>query len=91
MALSHLASRMSPTAKSWLSAMVRALCARLIKDLKDGLKSPHRPDFEPHHADNVRELRRAEQRRRERKADGQVESVQAELDFEDEDRETDEK
>lgn len=46
----------------------------------------YRADFEAHHGDKVRELREAEQRRRERKS-GQLESDQGELDFEDEDQE----
>jgi hypothetical protein len=44
----------------------------------------YRADFEAHHPDKVRELREAEQRRRERKSGAGPESDQGELEFDDE-------
>ncbi|MBT9584821.1 hypothetical protein IV102_15865 [bacterium] len=44
----------------------------------------YRADFEAHQPDKVRELREAEQRRRERKSGGAPESDQGELEFDDE-------
>ncbi len=49
----------------------------------------YRADFETHHPEKVRELREAEQRRRERKAGGVGESDQGQLDFEEDDGEGD--
>lgn len=49
----------------------------------------YRADFETHYPEKVRELREAEQRRRERKAGGVGESDQGQLDFEEDDGEGD--
>ena len=58
----NAAYRMSPAAKSWLSDNVRALRARLIKDLKDGLESTYRLSIPASRAEL--DLERASKRRR---------------------------